>query len=63
MIGRGPVFYVVLASSLAVVMLAGVVMIGRLVMPQEPAAHIASKADAEAAARAMTFSSRKERSP
>lgn len=63
MFGRGPVFYFVAASSLAVVMLAGVVMIGRLVMPQEPAAHIASTADAEAASRAMTFSSPKDRSP
>ncbi|WID99762.1 hypothetical protein QO058_30685 (plasmid) [Bosea vestrisii] len=60
MLGRGPVFYFVVASSLAVAVLACIVTIGRLVMPQEPVAQVAPQADAEAASRAMTFSSPKD---
>ncbi len=57
MSGRGPVFYFVVASSLAVAVLAFLVAVGRLVMPQPPVAQVAPRSDAEAASRAMTFSS------
>lgn len=60
MFGRGPVFYFVVASSLAVAVLACLVTTVRLVMPQAPVAQIAPHSDAEAASRAMTFSSPKD---
>lgn len=56
MFGRGPLFYFVVASSLAVVGLACVVAIGRLFMPQQPVAQVPPQSDAESASRAMTFS-------
>ncbi len=60
MVGRGPVFDFVVAASLAVVVLACVVTIGRLVMPQAPVAQISPRSDAEAVSRAMTFSAQKD---
>lgn len=56
MFGRSPILYFVVASVLAVVALAGVVALSRLVMPQQPVVQVSPQGDADAASRAMTFS-------
>ncbi|AOO85128.1 hypothetical protein BHK69_31035 (plasmid) [Bosea vaviloviae] len=60
MFGRGPVFYFLMASILAVAVLACMVMVGRLVIPQQPVAAVSPRSDTEAASRAMTFSTPKD---
>jgi hypothetical protein len=60
MFARGPDFYFLVASSLAVVVLACVVTIGRLVTPQQPVAQVSPLADPVSASRAMTLSAPKD---
>lgn len=57
MFGRRPVFHFIIASSLAVIALTCLLVIGRLVTPQ---AQVSPQGDAEAASRAMTFSTPKD---
>lgn len=63
MFQRRAVFSFVVASSLAAIALAGLLIIGRIVTPQQPAVQVPPQTDAEAASRAMTFSPAKDGSP